>query len=378
MEMLNFVQMCGYGMYGMLYIVINNQIGFMMFDLCDVCLMLYCIDVVKMIEVLVLYVNGDDLEVVVFVIQIVIDYWMQFYKDVVIDIVCFCKLGYNEQDMLVVMQLLMYKKIVQYLGICVLYVEKFVQQGVIIVEDVDNYVKVYCKVMDDGYYIVDLVLLNYKSKYVVDWVLFLNCKWMDVVDMVVLFVELKCLGECIMIVLENFKVYLFVECVINDCCNMVCGDQLFDWGMGEYFVFVLFVVLGYLVCLMGQDLGCGMFMYCYVVLYDQNCECWNDGMYVLLQNIVEGQVKFMVIDLVLLEEVVLGFEYGYLIVELNMFVLWEVQFGDFVNGVQVVIDQFILLGEVKWGCVLGFMMLLLYGYEGQGLEYLLMCIECFL
>lgn len=364
MEMLNFVQMCGYGMYGMLYIVINNQIGFMMFDLCDVCLMLYCIDVVKMIEVLVLYVNGDDLEVVVFVIQIVIDYWMQFYKDVVIDIVCFCKLGYNEQDMLVVMQLLMYKKIVQYLGICVLYVEKFVQQGVIIVEDVDNYVKVYCKVMDDGYYIVDLVLLNYKSKYVVDWVLFLNCKWMDVVDMVVLFVELKCLGECIMIVLENFKVYLFVECVINDCCNMVCGDQLFDWGMGEYFVFVLFVVLGYLVCLMGQDLGCGMFMYCYVVLYDQNCECWNDGMYVLLQNIVEGQVKFMVIDLVLLEEVVLGFEYGYLIVELNMFVLWEVQFGDFVNGVQVVIDQFILLGEVKWGCVLGFMMLLLYGYEG--------------
>ncbi|MGE8574202.1 MAG: 2-oxoglutarate dehydrogenase E1 component, partial [Burkholderia contaminans] len=378
METLNLAQTRGYGTHGTLHIVINNQIGFTTSDPRDARSTLYCTDVVKMIEAPVLHVNGDDPEAVVLAIQIAIDYRMQFHKDVVIDIVCFRKLGHNEQDTPAVTQPLMYKKIAQHPGTRALYAEKLVQQGVITAEDADNFVKAYRKAMDDGHHTVDPVLSNYKSKYAVDWVPFLNRKWTDAADTAVPLAELKRLGERITTVPENFKVHPLVERVINDRRNMARGDQPLDWGMGEHLAFASLVASGYSVRLTGQDSGRGTFTHRHAVLHDQNRERWNDGTYVPLQNIAEGQAKFTVIDSVLSEEAVLGFEYGYSTAEPNTLVLWEAQFGDFVNGAQVVIDQFISSGEVKWGRVSGLTMLLPHGYEGQGPEHSSTRIERFL
>jgi 2-oxoglutarate dehydrogenase E1 component len=378
METLNLAQTRGYGTHGTLHIVINNQIGFTTSDPRDSRSTLYCSDVVKMIEAPVLHVNGDDPEAVVLATQLAIDFRMQFHKDVVVDIVCFRKLGHNEQDTPAVTQPLMYKTIAKHPGTRALYAEKLVQQGVITAEEGDEFVKAYRKAMDEGHHTIDPVLSNYKSKYAVDWVPFLNRKWTDAADTAVPLAELKRLAERVTTIPENFKVHPLVERVINDRRAMGRGEAKLDWGMGEHLAFASLVASGYAVRLTGQDSGRGTFTHRHAVLHDQNRERWNDGTYVPLQNIADGQAKFTVIDSVLSEEAVLGFEYGYSTAEPNTFVAWEAQFGDFVNGAQVVIDQFISSGEVKWGRVSGLTMLLPHGYEGQGPEHSSARIERFL
>jgi 2-oxoglutarate dehydrogenase E1 component len=369
METLNLAQTRGYGTHGTLHIVINNQIGFTTSDPRDARSTLYCTDVVKMIEAPVLHVNGDDPEAVVLATQLAIDFRMQFHKDVVVDIVCFRKLGHNEQDTPAVTQPLMYKKIAQHPGTRALYAEKLVQQGVITAEDADNYVKAYRQAMDMGQHTIDPVLSNYKSKYAVDWMPFLNRRWTDAADTAVPLAELKRIGERITTIPPNFKLHPLVERVVNDRRAMARGEAPLDWGMGEHLAFASLVASGYAVRLTGQDSGRGTFTHRHSVLHDQNRERWNDGTYIPLQNAAEGQAKFTVIDSVLSEEAVLGFEYGYSTAEPNTLVLWEAQFGDFANGAQVVIDQFISSGEVKWGRVSGLTMLLPHGYEGQGPEH---------
>ncbi|PSB92305.1 2-oxoglutarate dehydrogenase E1 component [Candidatus Pandoraea novymonadis] len=369
METLNLAQTRGYGTHGTVHIVINNQIGFTTSDPRDSRSTIYCSDVVKMIEAPVLHVNGDDPEAVVLAMQLALDFRQEFKKDAVVDIVCFRKLGHNEQDTPAVTQPLMYKKIAQHPGTRALYAEKLVTQGVITAEEGDGFVKAYRKAMDEGHHTTDPVLSNYKSKYAVDWVPFLNRKWTDHADTAIPLAELKRLAECITTIPENFKVHSLVEKVLNDRRNMGRGDQPLDWGMGEHLAYASLVSSGYAVRLTGQDSGRGTFTHRHAVLHDQNRERWNDGTYVPLQNIAEGQAKFTVIDSVLSEEAVLGFEYGYSTAEPNTMVLWEGQFGDFSNGAQVVIDQFISSGEVKWGRVSGLTMLLPHGYEGQGPEH---------
>ncbi|WP_158904092.1 2-oxoglutarate dehydrogenase E1 component [Burkholderia sp. L27(2015)] len=378
METLNLAQTRGYGTHGTVHLVINNQIGFTTSDPRDSRSTMYCSDVVKMIEAPVLHVNGDDPEAVVLAVQLAIDYRTEFQKDVVIDIVCFRKLGHNEQDTPAVTQPLMYKKIAQHPGTRALYADKLVAQGVITAEDADDYIKAFRKAMDEGHHTIDPVLSNYKSKYAVDWVPFLNRKWTDAADTAVPLAELKRLAERVTTVPENFKVHPLVERVINDRRAMGRGDAPLDWGMGEHLALASLVASGYAVRLTGQDSGRGTFTHRHSVLHDQNRERWNDGTYIPLQNVADGQAKFEVIDSVLSEEAVLGFEYGYSTAEPNTLVAWEAQFGDFVNGAQVVIDQFISSGEVKWGRVSGLTMLLPHGYEGQGPEHSSARIERFL
>jgi len=378
METLNLAQTRGYGTHGTLHIVINNQIGFTTSDPRDARSTLYCSDVVKMIEAPVLHVNGDDPEAVVLATQIAIDFRMQFQKDVVIDIVCFRKLGHNEQDTPAVTQPLMYKKIAQHPGTRALYADKLVQQGVIGAEDAETYIKAFRQAMDEGHHTIDPVLSNYKSKYAVDWVPFLNRKWTDAADTAVPLAELKRLAERVTTIPANFKLHPLVERVINDRRAMGRGEAPLDWGMGEHLAYASLVASGYAVRLTGQDSGRGTFTHRHAVLHDQNRERWNDGTYIPLQNVADGQAKFTVIDSVLSEEAVLGFEYGYSTAEPNTLVTWEAQFGDFVNGAQVVIDQFISSGEVKWGRVSGLTMLLPHGYEGQGPEHSSARIERFL
>ncbi|UDG83073.1 2-oxoglutarate dehydrogenase E1 component [Candidatus Vallotia lariciata] len=369
METLNLAQTRGYGTCGTLHIVINNQIGFTTSDPRDTRSTLYCTDVVKMIEAPVLHVNSDDPEAVVFATQLAIDFRMKFHKDVVIDIVCFRKLGHNEQDTPSVTQPLMYKKIVQHPGTRSLYAEKLITQDVIYPDEANQYVKTYRKAMDEGQHTTDPVLSNHTSKHAVDWLPFLNKKWTDAADTAVPLADLKRLAERIVTIPENFKLHPLVERVINDRRKMGEGKQLLDWGMGEHLAFASLVASGYAVRLTGQDSGRGTFTHRHSVLHDQNRERWNDGTYIPLQNITDGQASFTVIDSVLSEEAVLGFEYGYSTAAPNTLVAWEAQFGDFVNGAQVVVDQFISSGEVKWGRASGLTMLLPHGYEGQGPEH---------
>ncbi|KPF70396.1 2-oxoglutarate dehydrogenase [beta proteobacterium AAP99] len=369
METLNLAQTRGYGTGGTIHIVINNQIGFTTSDPRDSRSTLYCSDVVKMIEAPVLHVNGDDPEAVVFATQLAVDFRSEFGQDVVIDIICYRKLGHNEQDTPSLTQPLMYKKIAEHPGTRKLYADKLETQKVLDVGGGDALVKQYRAAMDEGRHTEEIVLTNFKSKYAVDWTPFLNRKWTDSADTAVPITELKRLAERITTTPEGFKVHSIVEKVLADRRAMGKGEMNLDWGMGEHLAFASLVASGYPVRITGQDCGRGTFTHRHAVLHDQKREKWDSGTYIPLQNVAEGQAPFTVIDSVLSEEAVLGFEYGYSTAEPNALVIWEAQFGDFVNGAQVVIDQFISSGEVKWGRASGLTLMLPHGYEGQGPEH---------
>ncbi|WP_394474974.1 2-oxoglutarate dehydrogenase E1 component [Ralstonia mannitolilytica] len=369
METLNLAQTRGYGTGGTIHIVINNQIGFTTSDPRDSRSTLYCTDVVKMIEAPVLHVNGDDPEAVVLAMQLAIDFRTEFKKDVAVDIICYRKLGHNEQDTPAMTQPLMYKKIGQHPGTRKLYADKLVTQNTLKPEEPDALVQEYRAAMDAGKHTVDPVLSNFKNKFAVDWMPFLNRKWTDAADTAVPMAELKRLAERITTIPEQFKLHPLVENVVNNRAKMGKGELPLDWGMGEHLAFASLVASGYPVRITGQDAGRGTFTHRHAVLHDQNRERWDAGTYVPLQNVSDNQAPFTVIDSVLSEEAVMGFEYGYSTAEPNALVIWEAQFGDFANGAQVVIDQFISSGEVKWGRASGLTLMLPHGYEGQGPEH---------
>jgi len=369
METLALAQTRGYYTGGTLHIVINNQIGFTTSDPRDTRSTLYCTDVVKMIEAPVLHVNGDDPEAVVLATRLALDYRQEFNKDVVVDIVCFRKLGHNEQDTPALTQPLMYKSIGKHPGTRKLYGDKLVANGTLKNEGPDDLVKTYRAAMDAGKHTVDPVLTNYKSKYAVDWSPFLNKKWTDSADTALPSTEIKRLAERLTAVPNGFKPHALVEKVLADRAAMGRGEINVDWGMAESLAYASLVASGYPVRLSGEDCGRGTFTHRHAVLHDQNREKWDEGTWTPLQHVADGQAPFVVIDSLLSEEAVLGFEYGYASADPNTLVIWEAQFGDFTNGAQVVIDQFIASGEVKWGRANGLTMLLPHGYEGQGPEH---------
>ncbi|HEY8049538.1 MAG TPA: 2-oxoglutarate dehydrogenase E1 component, partial [Ramlibacter sp.] len=378
METLALAETRGYFTGGTVHIVINNQIGFTTSDPRDSRSTLYCTDIVKMIEAPVLHVNGDDPEAVVLATQLALEYRMAFDKDVVVDIVCFRKLGHNEQDTPSLTQPLMYKKIAQHAGTRRLYGDRLVTQGILPAGEPDEMVKAYRAAMDAGKHTVDPVLTNFKSKYAVDWSPFLNKKWTDQSDTAIPMAEWKRLAERITHVPENFTVHPLVRKVLEDRAAMGRGEVNVDWGMGEHMAFASLVASGYPVRLSGEDVGRGTFTHRHSVLHDQNREKFDEGTYIPLQNVAEGQAPFTVIDSILSEEAVLGFEYGYASNDPQTLVIWEAQFGDFANGAQVVFDQFISSGERKWLRMSGLVCLLPHGYEGQGPEHSSARLERFL
>ncbi len=369
METLAMAQTRGFFTGGTVHLVVNNQIGFTTSDPRDSRSTLYCSDVVKMIEAPVLHVNGDDPEAVVWCTRVAMDYRTQFRKDVVVDIVCFRKLGHNEQDTPSLTQPLMYKMIAKHPGTRKLYGEKLVAQGVLAENEPEEMAKSFRAAMDEGRHTVDPVLTNFKSKYAVDWAPFLGRKWTDASDTALPLAEVRRLSERLTAVPENFKIHPLVQKVLADRAAMGRGEINVDWGMAETLAYASLVASGFSVRLSGEDSGRGTFGHRHAVLHDQDRERWDSGTYVPLQNVADGQATFTVIDSLLSEEAVLGFEYGYASAEPNTLVIWEAQFGDFVNGAQVVIDQFIASGEVKWGRVNGLTLMLPHGYEGQGPEH---------
>jgi len=369
-ETLALAEVRGYHTGGTVHIVINNQIGFTTSDPRDMRSTLYCTDIMKTIEAPILHVNGDDPEAVVLATQLAVEYRMKFKKDVGIDIICFRKLGHNEQDTPSMTQPLMYKTISQHPGTRKLYADKLETQGVLPVGGGDEMVKVYRAELDAGdKRTSDPVITNFKGKYAVDWTPFLNKKWTDNADTAIPLIEWKRLAEKITKAPEGFKVHPLVETVLKNRAAMGRGEVNVDWGMGEHMAFASLVASGYPIRLSGEDSGRGTFTHRHAVLHDQDREKWDIGTYIPLQHVADGQAPFEVIDSILSEEAVLGFEYGYAAAEPNTLTIWEAQFGDFANGAQVVIDQFIASGEVKWGRVNGLVMMLPHGYEGQGPEH---------
>ncbi|MBS0416036.1 MAG: 2-oxoglutarate dehydrogenase E1 component, partial [Proteobacteria bacterium] len=264
---------------------------------------------------------------------------------------------------------LMYKKIAAHPGTRKLYGDKLVTQQVLAADGPDAMVAAYRAAMDAGRHTVDQVLTNFKSKYAVDWSPYLATKWTDAADTAIPLTEWKRLAERITTVPEGFTVHNLVKNVLEHRAAMGRGEMNVDWGMGEHMAFASLVASGYPIRLSGEDSGRGTFVHRHAVLHDQKREKWDVGSYTPLQNVTEGQAPFVVIDSILSEEAVLGFEYGYASNDPNTLVIWEAQFGDFANGAQVLIDQFIASGEVKWGRVNGLTLMLPHGYEGQGPEH---------
>ncbi|MDD2728387.1 2-oxoglutarate dehydrogenase E1 component [Malikia sp.] len=358
----------GYTTGGTVHLIINNQIGFTTSDPRDLRSTLYCTDIVKMIEAPVLHVNGDDPEAVVLASELALEYRLAFRKDVVVDIICFRKLGHNEQDTPALTQPLMYKKIAAHPGTRRLYADKLAAQG--LGETLgDDMVKAYRAAMDEGRHTVNPVVSNFKSKYAVDWTPFLGKKWTDAGDTAIPLTEWKRLADKLTTIPASVNPHQLVKKVYDDRAAMGRGEVNVDWGMGEHMAFASLVASGYPVRLSGEDCGRGTFTHRHAVIHDQKREKWDEGTYIPLQNVADNQAPFVVIDSILSEEAVLGFEYGYAGSEPNSLVIWEAQFGDFANGAQVVIDQFIASGEVKWGRANGLVMMLPHGYEGQGPEH---------
>ncbi|SEN24343.1 2-oxoglutarate dehydrogenase E1 component [Nitrosomonas marina] len=370
METLNLSQTSGYGTGGTIHIIINNQIGFTTSDPRESRSTLYCTDVAKMIEAPVFHVNGDDPEAVSMITELALDFRMKFHKDVVIDMVCFRRLGHNEQDDPMVTQPKMYQIISQHPGTRQRYAEKLEAEGVIKKGEADAMVQAYREAMDAGVNPNKKIRYNYKSPFSVNWAAFKKpFKWNQPVKTGISLDILKQLAVRLTDIPEKFILHKRVEKIIDDRRLMGQGKQPLDWGMAENLAYAALLYEGFPVRISGQDSERGTFFHRHAVLHNQDTSLEDRNIYVPLRHISPGQPDFTAINSILSEEAVLGFEYGYTTAQPQELVIWEAQFGDFANGAQVVIDQFIASGEAKWGRLCGLVMMLPHGYEGQGPEH---------
>ena len=366
METFNFSQARGYSTGGTIHIVINNQIGFTTSNPLDARSTLYCTDVAKMVQAPVLHVNGDDPEAVVFATQIAFDFRMKFKRDIVLDLVCYRRHGHNEADEPAVTQPAMYKKIKSMRPLRETYADKLINSGLLTQQDADQLVEAYRDGLDQGNVIVDVVHEDYDGKYSIDWTPYLNAKWTDKVDTTISQADLQKLANKLSTLPDGFELHPVVQRLLSEREKMTSGEIPMNWGYAETMAYASLLREGYGVRLSGQDCGRGTFAHRHAMLHD----AVNGKTFVPLETIAtKTDRNFAVIDSVLSEEAVLAFEYGFASSEPSFLVLWEAQFGDFANGAQVVIDQFISSGEQKWGRLCGLVMLLPHGYEGQGPEH---------
>ncbi len=369
METMALSQTRGYRTGGTVHVVINNQIGFTTSDPRDTRSSIYCTDIGKLIEVPVFHVNGDDPESVLLAIEIAFDFRTKFGKDAIVDLVCFRKLGHNEQDEPLVTQPLMYKKIAQHPGTRKLYALRLAQEGVIAETEAEDMIKSVRASLDAGQSTNSAILYNHKPPFAINWSPYQKIDWRHPAKTAVMRKELEELAVRLTALPENFKLHSTVERMMAARREMGLGKLPLDWGMAENLAYASLLKEGHSIRLSGQDSGRGTFSHRHAVFHDQNREKWDAGNYIPLRNLFPHQPDFLVIDSLLSEEAVLGFEYGYASADPTTFVIWEAQFGDFANGAQVVIDQFISSGETKWGRLCGLTMLLPHGYEGQGPEH---------
>ncbi|WP_434778686.1 2-oxoglutarate dehydrogenase E1 component [Neisseria sp. Ec49-e6-T10] len=365
----NLSQARGYTTGGTIHIVINNQIGFTTSDTRDTRSSMYCTDIAKMINAPIFHVNGDDPEAVCYVTQAALEYRMKFKKDVVIDLVCYRKLGHNEGDDPFLTQPMMYKRIAKHPGTRSLYAQRLVNEGVVTEDEAESMIKAYRDALDKGEHVEQTSITNYQRQYAPDWSVYAGTHWAEPVDTTLPLNDIQRLAERLTSVPEGFKVHPTVQKILAARQAMAAGEQDVDWGMAETLAYASLVTNGHPVRISGEDSGRGTFSHRHAVLHDQNRERWDQGSYIPLANLSENQADFTVIDSILNEEAVYAFEYGYACSSPEQLVIWEGQFGDFANGAQVVIDQFLTSGETKWGRLCGLTTILPHGYDGQGPEH---------
>ena len=367
-------QVTGFRTGGTVHIVVNNQIGFTTSRPSDARSTDYCSDVAKMIEAPIFHVNGDDPEAVIFVTRLALEYRQKFRKDVVIDLVCYRRHGHNEADEPSATQPIMYSRIKSHETTRKLYAKRLEEAGIITGTTATDLQDAYRDRLDRGEPVPKSSLGMIGNEYTTDWTPFLNSEWDDPVDTTISPATVSFLGEAITTIPPDVKPHGRVQRIMDDRTKMAKGDMDMDWGFAETMAYASLLVEGHEVRLVGQDSGRGTFFHRHAVLHNQ----LNSREYIPLEHLVDKPNAFRVIDSFLSEEAVLGFEYGYASTAPDTLVIWEGQFGDFANGAQVVIDQFIRSGESKWGRLCGLTMFLPHGYEGQGPEHSSARLERFL
>ncbi len=365
LETFQMSQTRGFKTGGTIRVVINNQVGFTTSKPEDTRSTEYATDVAKMIQAPILHVNGDDPEAVLFVTQLAVDYRMEFKRDVVIDLICYRRRGHNEADEPSGTQPLMYQLISKQRTTRELYADSLIKDGVQTAEQVQALSDEYRTALDNGLHVVQSLVKEPNKELFVDWRPYLGHKWTPYFDTRF---DMKTLQELALKLQETpdgFVVQRQVSKILEDRQKMAAGGLPINWGFAENAAYATLLFEGYPIRFTGQDVGRGTFSHRHAVLHNQ-----KDGeTYLGLQNLYKDQPRFDMYDSFLSEEAVLAFEYGYASTMPNALVIWEAQFGDFANGAQVVIDQFITSGETKWGRLSGLTMLLPHGYEGQGPEH---------
>ncbi|MES1940459.1 2-oxoglutarate dehydrogenase E1 component [Salinisphaera sp. T5B8] len=380
METLQLSQAHGYATGGTVHLVVNNQLGFTMQNPITAKLgeysrtSQYCTDIAKMLEAPVFHVNGDDPEAVVFVTRLAMDYRETFGKDVIVDMICYRRHGHNEADEPAVTQPLMYQKVKQMETTRKLYAGKLESEGLIDKDEAQQFADAYRDGLDEGKNISRTTLGLVGNEHTVDWARYSRQRWSDIVDTSVPVETLQRLAARLRELPDSFELHKRAQRIIDDRAKMAAGASRIDWGFAEHMAYASLLDDGFNVRLSGQDSGRGTFFHRHAVLYNQ-----KDGHeFTPLKHVGRDSAAFTVNDTLLSEAGVLGFEYGYATADPSTLTIWEAQFGDFVNGAQVIIDQFISSGQAKWGRLCGLVMFLPHGYEGQGPEHSSARLERFL
>lgn len=375
-ETAQMAQTRGYNVGGTLHVVINNQIGFTTSHPLDARSSLYCTDVGKVNNCPIFHVNADDPEAVIWAVRTAVDFRMKFKKDVYIDLVCFRRHGHNEGDEPSVTQPMMYRVIRKHPGTPSLYAQQLEQAGIIDGDDYKLMGQRYRDALDEGSQVApNIVPRDLHTKYYMAWRPYLSGKWQDKAKTGISLRKLKLLGQQACEIPKDFALHPGVRKLMDDRLNMVQGVQPLDWGCAETLAYATLIDEGFRVRISGQDSGRGTFFHRHAALHD-----YNTGRKFLPLSKMAGDrgTMFQVYDSILSEAAVLGFEYGYSMTEPGTLVIWEAQYGDFANGAQVLIDQFISSSQQKWNLFSGLVMMLPHGWEGQGPEHSSARLERFL
>ncbi len=373
METLNMAQTRGFSTGGTVHIIVNNQIGFTTNTL-DARSTLYCTEVAKLVQAPIFHVNGDDPDAVVRATRLAMEYRMKFCGDVVLDLVCYRRHGHNEADEPTITQPVMYSRIKRHETPRHIYAEKLVGEGIITVSRVDQMVSQYRDRLDEGHVVAGQVINPNKALVVLDWSPYMGQDWRERVETGFDEGRLVELAGLLARSPDDFVVHRRVQSILDDRVGMARGLKPMDWGCAELLAYASLLDQGYLVRFSGQDAGRGTFSHRHATLHDQS----QPRTHIPLQYVTGNPSDFLIINSLLSEEAVLGFEYGYSTTEPRALVIWEAQFGDFVNGAQVVIDQFISSGQAKWARICSLVMFLPHGLEGQGPEHSSARLERFL
>ncbi len=373
MEILNMSHIRGFEIGGTIHVIVNNQIGFTTSNRLDARSTLHCTEIAKMVQAPIFHVNGDDPEAVIFATQLAHEYRREFRTDVVIDLVCYRRYGHNEADEPKMTQPIMYDKIKSMVPIRRKYAQSLSDRGIITDEQAQGMVMEYRDMLDRGQIVAGQITDPAKEEKMVDWSPYLGVSWTHSVDTSVELKALQKLNRKLMKLPKDFTLHARVAKILEGRKKMVAGEIPMDWGCAEILAYASLVNDGIQVRLSGQDSGRGTFSHRHALLHDQN----SRNVYVPLKSI-RKPYNCQIYNSVLSEEAVLAFEYGYAATDPTSLVIWEAQFGDFANGAQIVIDQFISSGEAKWARLCGLTLLLPHGYEGQGPEHSSARLERFL